>query len=190
MKASAQATIRTGVIYFDSPRLSLDAIADTRRSTRNRDYFSRKYGDYYVASLHLGADAGVLASVSSKDHSESESMEIKAKLHVLWWDVAKSHREEKHSEEVFFTSNITAFETLTGSNVKNGDSNTALTYIQRVSNLKERVRDKMDELKLQEDKVLKLEDVKEICEAGLVAEITLLPYSQMRDYTAALIERD
>lgn len=48
----------------------------------------------------------------------------------------------------------------------------------------------MAELKLQNDKALSIEDVKAICESGLVVEITLLPYRQMRDYTASLIQSD
>lgn len=119
LKASIQASIRTGVIYFDNPRLSLDAIADTRRSRRSLDYFSQKYGDYYVASLHLGADAGLLASISSKAHSESESLDLKIKLHVLWWDIEKSQHDEKQSRETFSKTKITAFETLNGSNANN-----------------------------------------------------------------------
>jgi hypothetical protein len=183
------------VIYFDQPRLSLDAIADIRRSKRDRVYFSRQYGDYYVASLRLGADAGLLASVSTNNRSQSEILEVKAKLHVLWWDIEKSYNEEHHTHEAWSAFDITAFETLSGLNVQNGalqqDPQTAAwNYIQRVSNLEKSVRDKMSELGLEEDKSLTHNDVQKICESGLVAEMTLLPYTQIRDYTATLIERD
>ncbi|KXG46652.1 uncharacterized protein PGRI_055080 [Penicillium griseofulvum] len=167
MKGSVQSTIRTGVIYFDQPRLSLDAIADIRRSKRDRVYFSQQYGDYYVASLRLGADAGLLASVSTKNRSESESLEVKAKLHVLWWDIEKSYNEEHHAHEAWSVFDITAFETLSGLNVQSGalqqDPQTvAWNYIQGVSNLEKSVRDKMSELGLEEDKSLTHEDVQKI----------------------------
>jgi hypothetical protein len=194
LKASFQASIRTGAIYFDQPRLSLDAIADLRRSRGYRSSFSRKYGDYYVASLRLGADAGILASVSTKDRSESEILEVKAKLKVLWWSVEKTYQETSESHEAWSAFDITAFETLTGSNVQNTASESphkvALEYIQRVDHLEERVRDKMRELGLQEEKVLKPADVQKVCESGLVSEITLLPNTQIRDYMATLIERE
>jgi hypothetical protein len=183
------------VVYFDQPRLSLDAIADVRRSRKDRSSFSRKYGDYYVASLRLGADAGLLASVSTKERTELESMNVKAKLKVLWWDVETSYYEESQSYEAWSAFDITAFETLTGSNVQNGaleepSQKVAVDFIQRVSDLENRVRDKMRELDLQKDKILKPEDVQKICESGLVSEITLLPNAQIRDYTAALVERE
>ncbi|KAJ5360778.1 hypothetical protein N7517_009969 [Penicillium concentricum] len=193
--ASIQATIRTGVIYFDQPRLSLDAIADVRRSRKDPSYFSRKYGDYYVASLRLGADAGLLASVSTKQRSEKESLEVKAKLHVLWWDIEKDYNEEQHSQEAWSSFRITAFETLGGTNVQNGASQeqpatVALSYIQQVSDLEKNVRNKMRALDLKENKTLNREEVQKVCESGLVAEVTLLPCTQIRDYTATLLERD
>lgn len=82
MKAFIQSSSRTGTIYIDGLRFSLDALADTRRARRNHNLsdFEVKYGDYYVASLQLGADAGILASTASTMHAESESLDVKVTL--------------------------------------------------------------------------------------------------------------
>ncbi|ODM15567.1 hypothetical protein SI65_09170 [Aspergillus cristatus] len=195
MKASIQATIRTGTVYINEPRFSLEALADTRRTRSNPSYFSERYGDYYVASLQLGADAGVLASSASSAHAESESLDIKVTLTVLWWDIEVNYHSEKHSSSQWSNFNITGFDTLTGSNVTNASlqkpaQEVIQDYIQRVTNLEVRVREKMKEFGLTEDRNVDLDTCRKLCESGLVVEITLLPYSQVRDYVTALNERD
>lgn len=69
MKASnvIRSSSRTGTICIDGLRFSLDALADTRRARCNYNLsdFEVKYGDYYMESLQLGADAGILASTAS-----------------------------------------------------------------------------------------------------------------------------
>lgn len=195
MMGYVQATVRTGVIYFDEPRLSLDAIAAVRRSRKDPSYFSRNYGDYYVANLRLGADSGLLASFSTKHSSFDETLKIKAKLHLLFVNIEKDHNEENHSHEDWSSFTITAFETLGGTNIQNGafqaqNPMVAQKFIQQVGNLEENVRSKMRALDLKEDRTLSREEVQKICESGLVAEVTLLPCTQIRDYTATLVERD
>ena len=195
MKASIQATIRTGTVYISQPRFSLDALDDTRRTQSSRSYFSEKYGDYYVASLQLGADAGVLASSASSAHTESESLDIKVTLTVLWWDIEVNYHSEKHSSAQWSNFNITGFDTMTGSNVTNASlqkpaQEVIQDYIQRVTNLEVRVREKMQEFGLTEDRNVDLDTCRKLCESVLVVGITLLPYSQVRDYVAAINERD
>lgn len=109
--------IRTGTIYIDGSQFSLDALADTRRARSNPSTFTDQYGEYYVASLQLSADAGVLVSVSSSLHTESERLDLKGKLHVLWWDVEKSYHDESSMSTAWSNFNITAYDTLTRSNV-------------------------------------------------------------------------
>lgn len=46
LKASVQASIRTGTVYIDGPRFSLDALADTPRARYNPSNFEARYGDY------------------------------------------------------------------------------------------------------------------------------------------------
>lgn len=193
MKASIQASIRTGTVYIDEPRFSLNALADTHRSQSKPSYFSEIYGEYYVASLQLGADAGLLASSASKEHMETESLDVKATLHILWWDIEKNIHTESHSSDFWSQIKVTGFDTLTGEDLTHispqGDGD-VMNYVQRVTELEARVRQKMDEFALTKNKVVDWHMCKSLCEAGLVAEITLLPYSQVRDYVTALSERD
>lgn len=193
MKASIQASIRTGTVYIDEPRFSLNALADTHRSQSKPSYFSEIYGEYYVASLQLGADAGLLASSASKEHMETESLDVKATLHILWWDIEKNIHTESHSSDFWSQIKVTGFDTLTGEDLTHispqGDGE-VMNYVQRVTELEARVRQKMDGFALTKNKVVDWHMCKSLCEAGLVAEITLLPYSQVRDYMTALTERD
>ncbi|OJJ35545.1 hypothetical protein ASPWEDRAFT_28171 [Aspergillus wentii DTO 134E9] len=193
MKASIQASIRTGNIYIDEPRFSLAALADTRRTRTKPSCFPSKYGEYYVASLKLGADAGVLASSASTLHDDSESLDVKAKLRVLWWDIEASEHEETHSVEAWAEFKATGFDTLAGENVGGGSrkqtGEVIMDFVERVTDVEARVRGKMEEFGLTEDKKVDLEMCRRLCEAGLVVEITLLPYSQVRDYMVALNQR-
>ncbi|EIT82286.1 hypothetical protein Ao3042_00539 [Aspergillus oryzae 3.042] len=193
LKASIQASIRTGTVYIDEPRFSLNALADTHRSQSKPSYFSEIYGEYYVASLQLGADAGLLASSASKEHMETESLDVKATLHILWWDIEKNIHTESHSSDFWSQIKVTGFDTLTGEDLTHispqGDGE-VMNYVQRVTELEARVRQKMDGFALTKNKVVDWHMCKSLCEAGLVAEITLLPYSQVRDYMTALTERD
>lgn len=140
MKASIQSTICTRTVYINEPRFSLEALDDIWRTQSSRSYFSEKYGDYYMAGLQLGADAGVLASSASSTHTESESLDIKATLTVLWWDIKVNYHSEKYSSAQWSSFNITRFDTLTGSNVTNTSlqkpaQEVIQDYIQRVTNL-------------------------------------------------------
>ncbi|QMW26339.1 hypothetical protein COH20_010775 [Aspergillus flavus] len=193
LKASIQASIRTGTVYIDEPRFSLNALAETHRSRSKPSYFSEIYGEYYVASLQLGADAGLLASSAFNEHIETESLDVKGTVHILWWDIEKSIHTESHSSEFWSQIKVTGFDTLTGEDLTHispqGDGE-VMNYVQRVTGLEARVRQKMDEFALTKNKVVDWHMCKSLCEAGLVAEITLLPYSQVRDYVTALNERD
>lgn len=48
----------------------------------------------------------------------------------------------------------------------------------------------MQEFGLTEDRNVDLDICRKLCESGLVVEITLLPYSQVRDYVTAINERN
>lgn len=85
--------------------------------------------------------------------------------------------------------------TLAVSNIKSAPlqkppQQVAQVYIDRLSSLGTRVREKMDAFGLTENKYLDPKTYREICASGLVAEIILLPYSQVRDYAVSLNERD
>ncbi|KAG2421937.1 hypothetical protein HFD88_005913 [Aspergillus terreus] len=195
LKASVQASLRTGTLYVDGPRFSMDALVDLRRSRPLLSRFSDIYGDYYVSSLRLGADAGVLASSSVKASEANEGLDIKATLHVLWWDVEKSYHQESHTARSWSQFHITAYDTLTGSNVTDASvgkprQEVGQEYVAKVTSLDSRVRAKMDELGLMENQAVDLEMCRTICASGLVVEITLLPYREVRDYVMVSNERE
>ena len=195
-KASIQSTIRTGVIYIDGPRFSLDALADIRRLRKNvSPSFFDTYGSYYVDTLKLGADAGVLASRASSESIDSESRDIQVKVRVLWWEIEANYHEGTYSAERWSQFNVTTFDTLTGANVSDASldeppEKVAQEYIGKATSLDDRVRDKMEELGLKKDCKVDLETCREIFASGLVVEITLLPYSQLREFVMASIGRD
>ncbi|KAB8271664.1 hypothetical protein BDV30DRAFT_240316 [Aspergillus minisclerotigenes] len=147
LKASIQASIRTGTVYIDEPRFSLNALADTHRSRSKPSHFSEIYGEYYVASLQLGADAGLLASSAFEEHIETESLDVKGTLHILWWDIEKNIHTESHSSDFWSQIKVTGFDTLTGEDLTHispqGDGE-VMNYVQRVTELEARVRQKMD----------------------------------------------
>ncbi|KAB8256224.1 hypothetical protein BDV32DRAFT_129624 [Aspergillus pseudonomiae] len=193
LKASLHATIRTGTIYVDGPRFSLDALADTRRSRRDPSYFSKIYGDYYVDNLKLGADAGVLLSSATSSSEQIESLDTKAKLHILWWDIEKNYHTESKSFKYWSEFHITGYDTLTGSNASDQSLDkppqaVAQDYLKLAGDLEFRVRDKMKKFGLTGEKVVDLDICRKICASGLVAEVTLMPYSQVRDYMVAINE--
>ncbi|GAB1206298.1 hypothetical protein APSETT445_004983 [Aspergillus pseudonomiae] len=116
VKASLHTTIRTGTIYVDGPRFWLDALADTRRSCHDPSYYSKIYGDYYVDNLKLGTGAGVPLSSATSSSEQIESLDINAKLYILWWDIEKNYHTESKYFKYWSEFHITAYDTLTGSN--------------------------------------------------------------------------
>ncbi|KNG83769.1 hypothetical protein ANOM_008225 [Aspergillus nomiae NRRL 13137] len=193
LKASLHATIRTGTIHVGGPRFSLDALADTRRSRHDPSYYSKIYGDYYVDNLKLGADAGVLLSSATSSSEQIESLDIKAKLHILWWDIEKNYHTESKSFKYWSEFHITAYDTLTGLNASDQSldrppQGVAQNYIKLAGDLEFRVRDEMQKCGLRGGKLVDLDMCHKLCASGLVAEITLMPYSQVRDYMVAINE--
>ena len=152
------------------------------------------YGDYYVGNLTLGADAGLLVSRASEASTEFESIDIKGKLRILWWDVEKSYHDEKFSADAWSNLNITAFDTLAGTNISDtSNSRSSLRVAQEsmglIDNLDRRVHEKMVELGLRDHQPVDLETCHKLFASGLVVEVTLLPYRHVRDYVRASNER-
>lgn len=148
-----------------------------------------------MGSLKLGADAGVLVSSASTASSTAESLDIKAKVSVLWWDIEANVHEASYSAETWSKLNVTAFDTLTGSNVSDASlkvspQEVAEDYIRRANELEQRVGQEMGKFKLKHDQHVDLDLCQKLCESGLVVEMTLVPYNRARDFVAAISARD
>lgn len=152
--------------------------------------FQARYGDYYVAGYHLGADTALMLSEGATTSSTVERLSVKVQVTVLFYN--NSHTEEKFFTEASENSTfqLSAFDTLSdlhvsetriGSGGLESLRKTAGGLSAMANQLGHRVSAKMDELNLQNSDSLEFEMCEKLCASGLVVQLTLLPLSTLRE---------
>ena len=152
--------------------------------------FQARFGDYYVAGYHLGADAALMLSEGATTSSTVERLSVKVEVTVLFYN-------DSHTEEKFFTESsanstfrLSGFDTLSDLHVSETRIGSAgLDSLRKAAGglsgmanqLANRVSTKMDGLRLQNSDSLGFETCEKLCGSGLVVQLILLPLSTLRE---------
>ncbi|KAI1268735.1 hypothetical protein F5Y18DRAFT_372179 [Xylariaceae sp. FL1019] len=195
-KHSSKSSIRLGTISFDStPFLNLEAQKILRCSQAMKPValqrFTRKYGDYYVAGIRLGADSSTFVSVDSASASSSETLTVHVEVRVLFWSSSWDHTEQNVSASKSLKFNFAVFDSISQAHDSSETPQsfarvreTIQLYSKLGDNLTRRVQDLKDRLGLHPEKLLGMTELGEICQSGLVVELILLPFCFQRDFVA------
>ncbi|KAI0142770.1 hypothetical protein GGR57DRAFT_485558 [Xylariaceae sp. FL1272] len=195
-KHSSKSSLRLGTISFVStPLLNLDAQKILRCSQAMKPIalqrFTRKYGDYYVAGIRLGADSSTFVSVDSSSASSSESLTVHLEVRVLFWSASWDHTEQNVSASQSLKFNFAVFDSISQAHdsPKTPQSfsrvrETIQLYSELGDNLTGRVQELKDQLGLHDGKVLQMMDLEEIYKSGLAVELILLPFCFQRNFVA------
>ncbi|KAK2690197.1 hypothetical protein QWA68_010995 [Fusarium oxysporum] len=195
--------VRDGVIRFKAePRLSYEA-EKLLREPNGQAKFQEVYGDYYVSCYILGGDAGVYVATSDDTVDTRTKEKVTVKVKVLFFTASKTFEKEKSTHDETFQVTLSGYDTLTNTchgypskkegldKVSQAQFNEvrrqSIGHLQNVDKLPFRVRERMRELRLVNDQdELEWSHCSDICQAGLVVQVILMPYRYLRDYQIAL----
>lgn len=195
--------VRGGVIRFKAePRLSYEAEM-LLREPNGQAKFQEVYGDYYVSCYILGADAGVYVATSDDTVDTKTKEKVTVKVKVLFFTASKTFEKEESTHNEIFQVTMSGYDTLTntchGYTPKkeglekasqaqfNEVRRQSIGYLQNVDKMPFRVSERMRELGLVNDRdELEWRHCLDICRAGLVVQVILMPYRYLRDYQIAL----
>ncbi|KAJ9613427.1 hypothetical protein H2200_003369 [Cladophialophora chaetospira] len=207
-RASRTSTVRSGRIIFNATPSLKHAAKATATGDAGLSEVRCQYGDYYLAGLCLGADAGASVSANNSQSSKFEQKKITATVSAFLWSRSVTHTSASQEFEASMDLEFSGYATLNGQKFHQrcglGSTNpmkspaTALAatqraadvqsmhaaaaeYMQKVANLHKDVQVRMDALGLHHQKLLALEDCSKICQAGLVVQLVLVPFSLLRE---------
>jgi hypothetical protein len=166
---------------------------ETLGSENGPEKFRGKYGDFYLAELGLGGDAGVYVTTSASSSASSEDISVVAEVNVLFFsddvEVARSH-EAQLSRSAEFA--LVAHDTVDKKSIvqkwsgwetakANDAQNKALEYSRKTDGLDGRVREALSDVK--PGKVSQ-EDCEKLWKAGVIAEMLFVPFRTLRQVKA------
>ncbi|UPK92929.1 hypothetical protein LCI18_003864 [Fusarium solani-melongenae] len=186
-----------GYIEFEEPpefsRVAREAVRQGRNSAD--DPFKTKYGDYYVAGLHIGAANGTeLSAASSSDSSsEAKSYSVTVKVKVMCWTATttKSGSSSQSSSKATGTIKFNGYDTLSISPADESGKDypshqriigKANSNLEKGKLLQGRLQDVARKFGLVDGALVSQSQVEEILTSGMVIEIQLLPYAKLREY--------
>ncbi|KAM0541465.1 hypothetical protein ACHAPJ_013229 [Fusarium lateritium] len=122
IKSSLTGKLYAGLVEFEETPLFCSGARDTLRREgmyQEEDLFERKYGDYFVAGLRIGASNAteLSAGSSSEFSSEEKSYSITVTVKVLCWSasVTKSDSSYESNESALATIKFNGYDTLSSS---------------------------------------------------------------------------
>jgi hypothetical protein len=189
--------MRTGFIEFGRiPQFNQDAIDSLMGLSADSDTFEDTYGDYYVACLRLGAANASDLSASSDVVSTMSDMAASLTVTVkIWrWKASKTVAKSEHSEDYNAVGHISynGFDTLTESHFKAEGQNTntyaqlldiANMNLERTRRLQERLAEAEARVSVHDCRHIETaEQMQSIFDEGLVIELVLLPFRNLREY--------
>ncbi len=164
--------------------------------------FQRRFGDFYVSSLAIGGDSGVCLSMSSASDDQVEDLLIMADVHVLFWtaevEIAHKHKEwhmEQRSLALFSHDTLTSesFSNRWARGVTDADMEgarrQAVSFADKVDSMQGRITEALQELGIRDSADFDWQRGRELWRRGLVAELTLLPFSSLREVQQIVASR-
>ncbi|OCK76222.1 hypothetical protein K432DRAFT_151643 [Lepidopterella palustris CBS 459.81] len=191
---SIRTSAKIGRISYSTPPAftmqALGVITSSPRSDLSAD-FIEKFGDYYVAALILGGDSAVLLSSAAENHAEAEHLVANLEGHFLGMGASETIDKLRSTGGQSRSISLNAFDSLDASHAAQSASDSmtfddlkrkATQYMSKALELGDRVNKVAQRQGIFETKSLSISQCDAICEAGLVAEVMLLPFTGLRDF--------
>jgi len=183
------------------PVLTLEA-KQMLRSAEGLKKFQQKYGDFFVSELSIGADAGACLAISSLSHYDSIDKSIVAEAKALFWsktvevanDHSRHHFEQRKASLVAHDSLENAALSKSWPHGLQGAAvdevrQQILGYSDRAESLDGRVESKLSHWAVELDRGhFDWNVCRALWEAGLVAEMVLVPFATLRELQDVLLE--
>ncbi|KAF4334946.1 hypothetical protein FBEOM_11203 [Fusarium beomiforme] len=198
IKCSLSGKLHAGIIEFaDLPPFCSGARDALRREGmyQEGELFEKKYGDYFVSALRIGAANAteLSAGSSSKFSSESKAWSITVTVKVLCWSasVTKSDSSFESSAKSSATIKFNGYDTLSLTQAaEHGDNPDAHQNIIARANgnlgkgklLQGRLKEQIYRSKLYDGCSVSHDQIKALLASGLVVEIQLMPFAKLREY--------
>jgi hypothetical protein len=171
---------------------------EIRRNAQDEDHFEKKFGDYYVAGLRIGATnaTDLSAGSSSQFSSEAKAYSVMVTVKVFCWSASTTKSGSSYESSLNNSGSITfnGYDTLsafqsTGS--ANDFATTNRLLVDANANLAKgkllqgRLGETTRGVGLTDGCYVSNEQVQSLFDAGLVIELQLLPYAKLRDYISS-----
>ncbi|PIA89477.1 hypothetical protein CB0940_07425 [Cercospora beticola] len=192
-KLSTRSSLRIGTIRMKHvPQLSSEAITMLQR-VGGHDHFLHAYGDFYVASMLVGADNALFLSYNSHDSAKLEDFNVKIEGHLLGVGVDKTIASLEKAAAAGCDIALEAFDSLWDKTESQqfaaatsqhpqyeGIRDSAMLYDEAGKLLSARLRQKTGLSNA--DQELNSRDVVRLSTEGTIAEIVLLPIRNLRQF--------
>ncbi|KAK3897984.1 hypothetical protein C8A05DRAFT_38439 [Staphylotrichum tortipilum] len=171
---SRRCSIRCGDVRPAAPVVPLSRDAKQLLQSRGPEAFQSKFGDFYVSGLGIGGDSGVCLSMSSASDDEVEDLRVMAEVHVLFWteevEIAHKHRGVADAD-------------------MEAARRQAVAFADKVDNMDGRIKQALQGLGIMDNADFDAQRGRELWRRGLVAELTLLPFSSLREVQQIVASR-
>ncbi|KAH8807211.1 hypothetical protein F5884DRAFT_788776 [Xylogone sp. PMI_703] len=195
IQSSSRVEYRCGQVSLSYlPRLSDEALRLLRTSRDPANQFRAKFGDYFVGAYILGGTnvnmiAGTEASVFS-----SKKLNVDYEGHIGFIKASGNHYKSSQEHAEASMGNLTAYDSLDGKHVALNISHYQQALEASAQNkklgaqLQERAGARLRQLNLiSSGAELPWAQCGELCSSGLVLELLMLPWSELREYVSATV---
>ncbi|KAF3904716.1 hypothetical protein ABW20_dc0100151 [Dactylellina cionopaga] len=195
-RMSRTASCRIGRIIIDGvPRFSRKAI-ELLHLHDGGARFRDEYGDYYIYGYEIGADAGASLCAESSSKDEEQTIKIRVKVKVLFFDVTspdvvtKSHDSTLEASMTFIgysTMDVVSNSLVyphAGPHDEVFIQQTAAAYHKKLNNLHEDVMNKLKEHKLVNEALTSPAVCADLCREGIIVRLVLAPFVRLNQYLA------
>ena len=183
------------IIFFKSPVLSHEAKSLLREVgisfSKPEHPFRHKYGDYYIGALHLGGSNATMISAASLSADVTEHRTAHVTVETLLGDTEDDINDQETASFSASRLQLNAFDSLdkwSCQTTSSGSKSWAvikhevdLNYY-RGNSVEKRALEHLREHKLRHGSIVSAEACWSLSEAGMIAEVLLLPYTGMRDF--------
>ena len=160
--------------------------------------FTAEFGDYYVAGFVVGAKNVGLLSMDVESASEQWSLDIQFTLKILFWSHTWEWKKDGGSSSASGHLSFEGYDSLAGTNdsLTASDHDTAQAMYQVAQmyeglgeTLRTRVETQLAALQLKSTnptQPLTYTQCHQMCQSGLVVEVVLRPFTELRDFIQTL----
>jgi hypothetical protein len=170
---------------MQTPRLTAHA---KQLLTNDPAQFRNDYGDYYIAGLQLGADAGCSLSVEASSEGRTGTTKLSVTVHAVFWDATTETVDTQSSQTSAFALNFMAYSTLDHSFVEQhyaqgaqlaSIKELAKRHMQAVLRLQADVDQELMLWRVWPTAELSIGQCQALCGTGVVSYLVLEPYSHL-----------
>ena len=194
-----RSSLTNGVVYLaEEPRLSATALEILRAQTADSEdpekVFRKRFGNYYVTSVVVGASNATLVAASSSKSSESKDMAADVTVKFLGFKKTKHFEDHKVKQSYAGTVSLNGYDSLANDRlVETGSGQVAFPPLQKKAeeNLNKsrrvgvRIGEVVGRLGLSDGVHLSRSQYTALFEQHLVVDLVLKPFAHHRGYQQA-----